>query len=1148
MSNSNDLKNLQPGATYTVQIVPKNTGNDAEGKVSSINYTFTVPTTYGGSALQSLNSVVTQFIDGTGALVSGSGGGPLSPSSTMFIDGAGLKAFNNTGASTVYISSEDGNAFFSGSIVSSAGSIGGWVISPGLLSSSVVGSASTFVGISSSGNSGYAFWAGDPNPASAKFSVTRDGILSAVGASISVANIGGWTVSSSSLYGGSGSNFVGLTPNGSAAFFAGATSSVGSDAKFYVTPSGSIVAQAASFVGPILAGTVTASTANFQLGSSGSIVGGAVYVPNSSSPLFSVNSSGALTATSGSIGGWTIGTNKLSSGSITLDSTSGNQKIYIGVGNYVNSDTPFYVDKIGNFSLLNQLFFSPTASANSGDFSQLTVVGKIRGAIENVDLISNNKLYNQTSSVSISAASIATITTASNNLFLTGENVIISGLTGNASVANGAFPISSVSASSFSVLLTQSFVAGTYAISSGSIQLRELTLGLHPSENGGASATNTYGHDQGIGIRLDPYNWWFTNNQFRVGTSGTYFKYDGTKLKLGGAGSNYALELSTGTNDTNNYFAIYNPVSGYSNTYSNLYTSGTGVPSFNDINTPFYVDATGQFSLGQKLKFDTSGNLYVSGSVFATAGYIGGTASGWSINSGYIRSTGGTSSITLDGANGKIYIGTGTAGNSNTAFYADGTGSVTIKDRLIFDGTNLSITGAITATSGSIGGFGITSSSFNSTYTSSSVTTNFYIYPQNLPTADYNAAPVFSIKSSTGTNYAYVEQGFIQEPSSSSITTSISPLSSYLRVGNKQSGIANLKWVTIYSSLPSNTSDVFLAGNPAIEWRDPNGAVAGFIGSWDTQTLSFENKNGAGYFYVDSTGNFSAFPYQYFNIHYTTVVDQIASTGNNDAGTPAGKFSAGGNENGLLVQTLSTSFSGANAFQINQWRSSTSASTTNLILARVNVGVTATNAFRVGGSGIVYGNGAFQTSGADYAEMFEWYDGNINNENRIGYSVKLIQNKIIPATENSEEIIGIISINPSVLGDSAWNHWHDQYLKDDFENIIYEDDILYQWYEANPNEFEQTSLKKPLPDVLKSWQKGMPEIEIPESASTTIISVPKLNPNFNPNDIYTPREYRPEWDAVGMMGKLRLLKGQPVNPRWIKMRDVSDTVEEWLVR
>ena len=41
---------------------------------------------------------------------------------------------------------------------------------------------------------------------------------------------------------------------------------------------------------------------------------------------------------------------------------------------------------------------------------------------------------------------------------------------------------------------------------------------------------------------------------------------------------------------------------------------------------------------------------------------------------------------------------------------------------------------------------------------------------------------------------------------------------------------------------------------------------------------------------------------------------------------------------------------------------------------------------------------------------------------------------------------------------------------------------------------------------------------------------------------------RPEWDMVGLIGKLRVRKGQVTDPRWIKMRNISGTVEEWLVR
>ena len=58
----------------------------------------------------------------------------------------------------------------------------------------------------------------------------------------------------------------------------------------------------------------------------------------------------------------------------------------------------------------------------------------------------------------------------------------------------------------------------------------------------------------------------------------------------------------------------------------------------------------------------------------------------------------------------------------------------------------------------------------------------------------------------------------------------------------------------------------------------------------------------------------------------------------------------------------------------------------------------------------------------------------------------------------------------------------------------------------------------------------------------------KLNPNYDASKTYVSRPERKEWDAVGLMGKLRMKKGQKTGTNWIKMRDVSDTVEEWLVR
>ena len=57
-----------------------------------------------------------------------------------------------------------------------------------------------------------------------------------------------------------------------------------------------------------------------------------------------------------------------------------------------------------------------------------------------------------------------------------------------------------------------------------------------------------------------------------------------------------------------------------------------------------------------------------------------------------------------------------------------------------------------------------------------------------------------------------------------------------------------------------------------------------------------------------------------------------------------------------------------------------------------------------------------------------------------------------------------------------------------------------------------------------------------------------LNPEFDSEVEYVSRESRPEWAIVGLMGKLRLRKGQITGAGWIKMRDISSEIEEWLVK
>ena len=65
-------------------------------------------------------------------------------------------------------------------------------------------------------------------------------------------------------------------------------------------------------------------------------------------------------------------------------------------------------------------------------------------------------------------------------------------------------------------------------------------------------------------------------------------------------------------------------------------------------------------------------------------------------------STGSIGGITVD--SDSIHVGTGTFNNANTAFYADDAGQFSLKDKLSWDGSALSVSGAITATSGTFTG------------------------------------------------------------------------------------------------------------------------------------------------------------------------------------------------------------------------------------------------------------------------------------------------------------------------------------------------------------------------------------------------------------------------------------------------------------
>lgn len=192
----------------------------------------------------------------------------------------------------------------------------------------------------------------------------------------------------------------------------------------------------------------------------------------------------------------------------------------------------------------------------------------------------------------------------------------------------------------------------------------------------------------------------------------------------------------------------------------------------------------------------------------------------------------------------------------------------------------------------------------------------------------------------------------------------------------------------------------------------------------------------------------------------------------------------------------------ANKYQytIGKYNSNTTAptgledTTANAGIFIVGIGTsdtTRSNGFRINPAGKPYALGSIATSGADYAEYFEWIDSNPVDEDRRGRFVTLDGNKIRYATADDDYILGVISAEPTIVGDIQSEIWHNMYLKDVYGNklidIVEVEETIDEHGEVIPAHVE------------RRWI---------------------LNPDYDHNKEYISREERSEWDAVGIVGKL----------------------------
>jgi hypothetical protein len=218
--------------------------------------------------------------------------------------------------------------------------------------------------------------------------------------------------------------------------------------------------------------------------------------------------------------------------------------------------------------------------------------------------------------------------------------------------------------------------------------------------------------------------------------------------------------------------------------------------------------------------------------------------------------------------------------------------------------------------------------------------------------------------------------------------------------------------------------------------------------------------------------------------------------------------------------------------------------------------------------GVIEADGAINANAWDYAEYFESKDG---SPIAVGVSVKLDGDKIVPASDG-DNILGVIRPpnTSTVVGNCAWNNWSEKFMKDDYGAHIWENFTKTKWeIEISLDEYKKRgkdetggSMGGRVIDFKKDedgkyYRKysfhsdRIPkDLTVPDDAKiiTPSNKRQKINPSYDDSKKYETREERDEWHIVGLLGQIPVTKGQPVASNWIKMKDVSDTVEMYFVK
>lgn len=230
---------------------------------------------------------------------------------------------------------------------------------------------------------------------------------------------------------------------------------------------------------------------------------------------------------------------------------------------------------------------------------------------------------------------------------------------------------------------------------------------------------------------------------------------------------------------------------------------------------------------------------------------------------------------------------------------------------------------------------------------------------------------------------------------------------------------------------------------------------------------------------------------------------------------------------------------------VNLQSKATPDDTFNFLNAKADVennGDAGVDVFRVDGEGSVYANMGVNSNARGYAELFEWADSNHKNEDRTGYTVALNDKGKLIIADEGDKVIGVVSDSAALIGNAGWNCLQERfnlsldkkYMKSRYKVVEWLDDVgvLHSYY-LNTLDKEFALPENAI--IFESHEDGSDMFK------------KDYRSDFDISKDYTKRIKR-GWACVVITGTTKVFKGQFMNSNWIKIKDINDDLEEWIIK